>query len=197
MPEQMLASIKVIPGFAGDVMNKFDSVKTLKSRIVYSGPNRRLVADIVEFADKSNHEYVYFKNGGAVCVLACTSDNKVVLTRQYRHPLHEIILNLPGGGVEEGEDVQGAAQREFEEETGFTAEQLQWLGDFSPSPNSNVIVHLFFTRNFRKKGEFDKNETISVEFIDFKALLQRVLSGECFDSALSVAVMLTALKKLV
>jgi ADP-ribose pyrophosphatase len=197
MPEQMLASVEVILGFAGDVMNKFDSVKTLKSRVIYNGPKRRLVADTVEFADKSNDEYVYFKDGGAVCVLACTSDNKVVLARQYRHPLHEVILNIPGGGVEDGEDIEKAAQREFEEETGFTTERLQWLGDFSPSPNSNVIVHLFFTRDFRLKGEFDKNETISVECVDFKALLQRVLIGECFDSALSIAVMLTALKKLV
>jgi ADP-ribose pyrophosphatase len=177
-------------------MSRFDNVKTLESRIVYDGPNRRLVVDKVEFADKSKYDYVYFKNGGAVCVLACTSDNKVVLTKQYRHPLHEIILNIPGGGIEEGEDTQRAAQREFEEETGFTCEGLQWLGDFSPSPNSNVIVHLFFTRNFRRKGEFDKNETISVEFVNFKALLERVLSGECFDSALSIAVMLTALRKL-
>jgi len=89
-----------------------------------------------------------------------------------------------------------AAQREFEEETGFAAERPQWLDDFSPSQNSNVDVHLFFTRNFRKKGEFDKNEAISMEFVDFNALLQRVLSGKCFDFALSVAIMLTAPKKL-
>jgi ADP-ribose pyrophosphatase len=178
-------------------MSKFENIKIVKSKVVYNGPNRRLVADTVEFADKSNYEYVYFKNGGAVCVLACTSDNKVVLAKQYRHPLREIILNLPGGAVEEGEDALKAARREFEEETGFTAEGLLWLGRYSPGPNSNVIVDLFFTRDFREKGGFDKNETISVEFMDFKTLLQRVLSGECLDSALSIAVMLTTLKKLV
>lgn len=178
-------------------MSKFESIKILKSRVVYNGPNRRVVADRVEFADKSNYEYVYFKNGGAACVLACTSDNKVVLTKQYRHPLHETILNLPGGAVEEGEDALKAAKREFEEETGFMAEGLLWLGRYSPGPNSNVIVDLFFTRDFRQKGGFDKNETISVEFMDFETLLQRVLSGECFDPALSIAVMLTTLKKLV
>lgn len=185
-------------GLAGrNEMSKFESVKVLRSRVVYDGRNRRVIADMVEFADGSNHEYVYFKNGGAVCVLACTRDNKVLLTRQYRHPLHEIVLNLPGGAVEEGEDAFEAAQREFEEETGFTADRLQWLGRYSPGPNSNLIVDLFFTRDFRQKGEFDKNETISVEFIDFKTLLQRVLSGECLDSALEIAVMLTTLKNLV
>jgi ADP-ribose pyrophosphatase len=178
-------------------MSKFDSVKVLKSRVIYDGLNRRLVADTVEFADGSNYEYLYFKDGKAACVLACTSDNKVVLTKQYRHSLREIILLLPGGGVEEGEDIMKAAQREFEEETGFTAEDLQWLGKYSQGPNSNVIVHLFFTRNFRQKRVFDKDETISIEFVDFTTLLQRVLRGECFDSALSMAVMLTALKKLV
>jgi len=39
-------------------MSKFDSVKVLKSRVVYKGPNRRLVGDTVEFADGSNYEYV-------------------------------------------------------------------------------------------------------------------------------------------
>jgi ADP-ribose pyrophosphatase len=184
--------------FAGrGEMSKFENVKVLKSKVVYEGPYRRLVADKVEFADKSNYEYVYFKNGRAVCVLACTSDNKVVLTRQYRHPLHQIILGLPGGAIEEGEDVLKAARREFEEETGFAAKELLLLGRFSQGPNSNVIAELFFTRDFQRKGEFDKNETISVEFVDFKALLQRVLEGECFDSALSIAVMLTTLKNLV
>jgi ADP-ribose pyrophosphatase len=178
-------------------VSKFDSVNVLKSTVVYSGPNRRLVADTVEFADRSTYEYVYFKNGRAVCVLACTGDNKVLLTRQYRHPLHQTTLNLPGGAVEEGEDILKAAQREFEEETGFTTKKLLWLGKYSPGPNSNLIVDLFFTRDFHQKGDFDKNETINLEFIDFKTLLQRVSSGECFDSALSIAVMLTTLENLI
>jgi len=42
-------------------MSKFESEKVLKSTIVYSGPNRRRVADTVDFADKSNNEYAYFK----------------------------------------------------------------------------------------------------------------------------------------
>ena len=62
-------------------MSKFESEKVLKSTIVYIGPNRRRVADTVEFADKSNYEYAYFKNRGAVCVLACTNDNKVLLIK--------------------------------------------------------------------------------------------------------------------
>jgi ADP-ribose pyrophosphatase len=177
-------------------VSKFERTRVLSTRVLYDGPNRRIVADSVEFADKSNYEYVYFENGRPACVLALTRDNKVVLTKQYRHPLRKIIVNLPGGAVEEGEDVFRAAQREFEEETGFTVERLLWLGRYSPGPNSNVIVDLFFTRDIHQKGEFDKNETISVEFTDFKILLEKVLSGECFDSALSIAVMLTALKKL-
>jgi len=52
-------------------MSKFESEKVLKSKIVYSGPNRRRVADTVEFADKSNYEYAYFKNGAlSACWLA-------------------------------------------------------------------------------------------------------------------------------
>jgi ADP-ribose pyrophosphatase len=178
-------------------MSKFENVRVVRSRVVYDGPNRRVVVDTVEFADNSEYEYVYFKNGNAVGVLACTNDDKVVLTRQYRHPFHEIVLNLPGGGVEEGEGVLKAARREFEEETGLSAQRLLWLGRYSPGPNSNLVVDLFFTRDFHRKGEFGRNETIALEFVDFKTLLQEVLDGRCFDSALSIAVMLAALKHLV
>jgi ADP-ribose pyrophosphatase len=178
-------------------MSKFRNVKLLNSQIVYNKHGRKVVEDTIEFADGSEHQWIYFKDGSAVGVAAFTRDNKMVLTRQYRHPFGKIVLNLPGGAAEEGETLLEAVKREFEEETGFTAKKLEWIGSYSPGPNSQVVVELFFTEDIEPKGKFDQNEIVKVELIDFKKLLKRVLKDECFDSALTIAVMLVALKKFI
>jgi ADP-ribose pyrophosphatase len=175
-------------------MGKFDHVKVLESKTVYNKNDRQVVEDTLEYADGSKHEWVYFKNGTAVGIIALTHDNKIVLTKQYRHPLHSIVLNLPGGAADKNETLLQAARREFEEETGYTAEEFEWLGKFSPGPNTEVLVELFLTRNITHRGEFNKGEIVDVQLIDFKTMLKRILSGECFDSALTTAVLLTALR---
>jgi ADP-ribose pyrophosphatase len=178
------------------MVNKFSRVRVLESKIVYANPSRQVVEDTLEFADGSKHEWIYFKGGRAVGVAAFTKDNKMVLTRQYRHPAGKIVLDLPGGAVEKGETLLSAAHREFEEETGFISKKLEWIGKFSPGPNTQLMVDIFFTRNIETKCGFNREEIVGVELIDFKKMLERILNGECFDSALAIAVMLVALKKL-
>jgi len=178
------------------IMDKFRSVRVLKSKTVYNKHGRQVVEDTLEFADGSKHEWVYFKGGGAVGIAAFTEDNKMILTKQYRHPFGKVVLDLPGGGVEEGETPLEAAQREFEEETGFTANKLEGIGKYSPGPSTQIVVDIFFTRDVKLKGKFNGEEIVNVELADFKTVLKKVLEGECLDSALVIAVLLVALKKL-
>lgn len=178
------------------IMDKFRSVRVLKSKIVYNKHGRQVVEDTLEFADGSKHEWVYFKGGEAVGIAAFTEDNKMILTRQYRHPFGKVVLDLPGGGVEEGETLLEAAQREFEEETGFTANKLEGIGKYRLGPSSQIVVDMFFTRDIKLKGKFNGEEIVNVELVDFKTMLKKVLEGECLDSALVIAVLLVASKKL-
>jgi ADP-ribose pyrophosphatase len=178
------------------IMDKFESVRVLKSKTVYNKHGRQVVEDTLEFADGSKHEWVYFKGGGAVGIAAFTEDNKMILTKQYRHPFGKVVLDLPGGGVEEGETPLEAAQREFEEETGFTANKLEGIGKYSPGSSTQIVVDIFFTRDTKLKGKFNEEEIVNVELVDFKTMLKKVLEGECLDSALVIAVLLVALKKL-
>ena len=179
------------------IMDKFGSVRVLKSKIVYNKHGRQVVEDTFEFADGSKHEWVYFKGGEAVGIAAFTEDNKMILTRQYRHPFGKVVLDLPGGGVEEGETPLEAAQREFEEETGFTANKLEGIGKYRPGPSTQIVVDIFFTRDVKLKGKFNGEEIVNVELVDFKTVLKKVLEGECLDSAFVIAILLVALKKLI
>lgn len=179
---------------------KFDSVKVVESRTVYDKHGRVVVEDVLEFADGSRHDWVYFKaSGHAVAVAAFTEDNKILLTMQYRHPFGRMMYDLPAGGALVGETPEKTALRELEEETGYTAEKLEWIGRFTWAPGAMgpATVEIFFTRSLRPKGAFNRQEIVGIEFVDFKQVLEGVLKGEYLDSALVIATLLVATKNLV
>jgi len=161
----------------------------LSSRVIYDKHGFTMVEDTLEFADGTTFEYVYFKSCGTVAVAAFTEDNKMILTKQYRHPLGMVVYDIPGGAIEDDETPQEAALRELEEETGYTAEKLERIGRFSRGPSSQAITEIFFTKA-KRKGTFNSKEIAQVELMSFNQILQKILNGECFDAALVIATLI-------
>ncbi len=179
---------------------KFDRVKIVESRTVYEKHERTVVEDVLEFADGSKHEWIYFKTSkNAVAVAALTKDDKMILTKQYRHPFGKVIFDIPAGAMKDDETVEQAALRELEDETGYTAEKLEWIGRFTWAPGAMgpATVEVFFSNSLKPKGSFDPSEITDIEFVDFDRVLRGVLKGDYIDSALVVAALLVATKKLV
>lgn len=82
-------------------------------------------------------EWVARTRGVTACVILAVDEGHVLLVEQYRTALQSQSLELPAGLVgdeEEGEDIQTAAKRELEEETGYRAERMVDLGRFHSSP---------------------------------------------------------------
>lgn len=115
-------------------------------------------------------------------VLALTPDNDVVLVKQYRHPLEEDSLELPGGVVDETGDRQAAAlsavKRELLEETGYGGGMFKHLASLSPNPAThNNLMHSFIATDVKLQASqsLDATEEIEVvlkplaEFIDLAA----------------------------
>ena len=180
--------------------SKFESVKVLESRTVYEKHGRVVLEDVLEFADGSRRDWIYFKvSGHAVAIAAFTKDKKMILTKQYRHPFGKVIFDIPAGGMKDSETPEQSALRELEEETGFTAEKLAWIGRFTWNPASMgpAIVEIFFTNSLKPKGSFDPEEITSIELVDFKKVFDGVLRGDYIDSALVIATLLVSAKKLV
>jgi len=72
-----------------------------------------------ELPDGSVSDFYLKKEEDTVCILALTADNKVILARQFRPGPYEVLLELPGGGMEPGESPEMAGARELLEETGY------------------------------------------------------------------------------
>ncbi len=102
-------------------------------------------------------EYVSRTRGVGAAVMLAVDDGHVILVEQYRVPLKSMSLELPAGLVgdeEEGEEVEAAAIRELEEETGYRAERMVKLGRFHASPGmSSEGFTLLRAEGLTKVGE--------------------------------------------
>jgi ADP-ribose pyrophosphatase len=133
---------------------------------------------------------------GAVMILAVDDDERVVLLRQYRHPVQSRLVEIPAGLLDvPGEDPVLAAQRELREETGLTASSWQHLVTVLPSPGISEESHtIYLARGLTEVGRGDfraqhEEAEMSVERVPMAEVLDAVLDGRVRDAPLVTAVL--------
>ncbi len=141
----------------------------------------RLRKDSIELPDGTLIEDYYVRESrGFAIVFAMTPDERVVLVRQYKHGIGRVLLELPAGSIDPGEEALHAATRELAEETGYEASSVEYVRGFVADPtNSNTIAHLFLARGARRTCEqnLDVTEAIDVELASFDELRAMVRDG--------------------
>jgi ADP-ribose pyrophosphatase len=87
-------------------------------------------------------------------VIPVTPDGQIVLIRQYRHGVRQVVLEVPGGILDDGETPEASAARELREETGYGAESIRLVGNMFPNPALNTAtVHVLLAEGCRIVGE--------------------------------------------
>lgn len=133
-----------------------------------------------------------------VCALAITVEGKALLVKQYRHPLEETIIELPGGFVDADEEPAKAISRELLEETGHAFDTIEYLGKVAGNPGVLTgYTHLFLAQAGREvaKLSLDANEEIEVLHLPLEDV-RNMLSKNEIVQALHVSCLLYAFQKL-
>lgn len=147
---------------------------------------RRLVRKVFIDPDGTKQEY-YTKDLSSrvsVAVIALTKDNKVVVAEQFRPGPELVMQEIPGGGAEEGEDLQAAVTRELHEETGYTVGTIEPLGKVYKDAYTNPSSNYFLARGCAKDSEqhTDDGEFITVKEISIEELFDNARNARMTDS---------------
>lgn len=120
---------------------------------------------------------------GGVTVAAITKDNELVFVRQFRYPHQLIMLELPAGKLEKGENPFAAGVRELQEETGAVAEKYYDLGKFYPTPGyCGETIYLYVATGLEfTEQNLDEDEFVNVEKIKFEEAVKMVMDGTICD----------------
>ena len=165
--------------------------KTLKSEKIYKGAIINLRRDKVTVQGGTSYREIIEHNGGAV-IAALTEDKKLVMVRQYRKPADKVMLEVPAGKIDPGEKPLEAAVRELKEETGYTAEKVEFLTQFYPSVGySEEVLYLYLcTGLIPGETNFDENEAIDIEEVELDRLFKKAMSGEIDDAKTLIAILM-------
>jgi 8-oxo-dGTP pyrophosphatase MutT (NUDIX family) len=145
-----------------------------------------------DFAESGEKESSFFviENPNWVNVIALTERHEVVLIEQFRHGIEEIILEIPGGIIDENESPETAARRELLEETGFSAEHFMLLGKSHPNPaiQNNTIYH-FLAVDAQKTEEvkFDEHESVVTKMVHLNNIPDLIRNGKINHSLVVAA----------
>jgi ADP-ribose pyrophosphatase len=178
--------------------SKNPKVELVSSTLSYEGPLFRVYTDkIIENGRELMRDVI--RHNGSVVVLAVDDtkskrDPLIVMERQYRHAAREVLLEVPAGKMEEGEDALAAAKRELLEETGFKAKRWRKMIRYFASPGFlGEFMQVFLAEGLTlgdAQPEYD--EQIEIEMMPLSKLIKMIDAGKIHDGKTLISVMLYA-----
>lgn len=163
--------------------------KTKKSEHVFEGSVVDLWIDTVTLPDGKESKREIINHPGGVCMFAVDDDNNVLMVRQFRKPTEQVILEIPAGKLEKGEDPLEAGKRELEEEAGVFADEIIPMGYFYPVPAyCRERIYMYFARSLHEVPQnLDDDEFLEVLKIPYDELYKMVLNNEIIDGKTALA----------
>jgi len=163
--------------------------RVVSSKTLYRGKLLDLRLDEVILSSGRRAEREIVVHPGASAILPIIEPGKILMVRQYRHPVGEVLLEIPAGTLKPGEDPMACAARELEEETGYRAGKLAHLITVYPTPGySSEILHIYLARDLRRGVQApEMDENISIVEMSINQVLDGIRDGKIRDSKTIVA----------
>ena len=164
------------------IEEKLTSEELFKGRLLHA------FRDTVKLPDGRTASREYVVHPGAVMIIPlieeASGEMRVVLERQFRYPVGQVMIEFPAGKLDAGEDILACAQRELLEETGYTAQEWARAGRLHPVISySTEFIDIWFARGLSLGvRQLDEGEFLDVFTATPAQLLQWCRDGQVTDA---------------
>lgn len=161
------------------------------SKLVHRGGFLEVRRDQVRLPDGGEAWREYIVHPGAVAVVPLLDDGRIVLERQYRYPLQQVLLEIPAGKIDPGESIAACACRELREETGYLAREWARAGRLhNAAAYSNEFIEIWFARGLEAgPARLDEGEFIELQEVTEAELDRLAADGMLTDAKTLIALL--------
>ena len=154
------------------------------SQELFKGNFLHAFRDTVRLPDGAQTTREYVRHPGAVAMIPLLDDGRLVLERQFRYPVGQVLIELPAGKLDEGEDPLTCAKRELQEETGYSAREWARAGLLHPVVSySTETIEIWFARGLvLHERKLDDGEFLDVITATPTELLEWCRDGRVTDA---------------
>ncbi len=177
-----------------------DPAEVIEREVVHDGLVWDVVRDRFDLGEAGRLTREYVDHTGAVAVLALDEDDRVLVIRQYRHPVRAHLWEIPAGLLDvDGEPPLEAAARELREEADLTATRWDVLVDYLSTPGGSTEgLRIYLARDVTEVPEDERHERTGEElgmptrWVPLTELVDAVLAGRVHSPSLVVGVLAAA-----
>jgi ADP-ribose pyrophosphatase len=158
--------------------------KLLSSKEIFRGRAVNLRIDTIEkkSGQVTTREIVEHKD--CIAVVVVDNEDNILMVEQFRTPVNRVLLEIPAGGVKDGEEPEDCVRRELQEEIGYLPGKLQRLGGFYAAPGyCSEYLHVFLATDLSESRLIaEDTDEIEVVRIPVPEILKMIDSGQICDA---------------
>lgn len=170
-----------------------DEIRRIGREVVYKGTIVDFCKDTMQIANGNTVYFDHIEHKGAAAVVPVLEDGKIVLVRQFRNSIDKDVWEIPAGGLNSREEPTiVAAERELQEETGYTTKTpLEFLISVHTTVAfSNEKIDIYVARDLVPgKQHLDEDEYVDVKAFDTYEIKEMIYAGEITDGKTISAIM--------
>ena len=166
--------------------------RLIEKQIIYTGKKVRLEIHHLEDDEGKRTQREVAVHPGAVVILPFVDDKTILMIRNKRYAIGQILLELPAGTLDKDEAPMNCAGRELQEETGYLAQRLKPIGNFFTSPGIlSEKMYAFAAYNLQKtQSALEEGEEIEVIPVDFGEAIAMIQDGQIHDGKTIAALLM-------
>jgi len=170
-------------------VSEIEPEETTASEVAFDGSLITVRKETVRLPDGRTTEREIVAHAEVVAILPVLDDGRIVFVRQYRKAAERVLLEIPAGGIDDGEGPEDAVRREMVEETGYRVGAMARLGSFYTSPGfTTELMHLYRATQLVPGTPTESTDQIEVVTLSVQEARRRI-GGEIADAKTILAVL--------